>query len=110
MRFLSLFLDGFGCRIEGAYRWCGDVRQVSADTGRVDNIVEGELVDESTALQEKGQWLFRRQFRSLPVILSFRTWPIPPEAPATTWDFFQYMFNDVSKKKKNFAPAFIVSG
>ena len=47
------------------YRWRGHVREVGADAGSVDHIVEGELVDKRTDLQQKGQWLFNSQFWSL---------------------------------------------
>jgi hypothetical protein len=35
------------------------VGQVGSDTGRVDNIVEGELVNKLTGLEEQRQWLRR---------------------------------------------------
>lgn len=38
----------------------GDVRQVGGNTGGVDNIVEGELIDERGELQEQGQGLLAR--------------------------------------------------
>jgi hypothetical protein len=33
------------------------VGQIGSDTGRVDDIVESELVNELAGLEEKGQWL-----------------------------------------------------
>ena len=37
----------------------GDVREIGSDTGGVDNIVEGELVDERAGLEEEGERLER---------------------------------------------------
>lgn len=41
------------------HRVGGDVREVGGNTGGVDNIVEGELIDERGELQEQGQGLWR---------------------------------------------------
>jgi hypothetical protein len=61
------------------------VRQVNADPGSVDDIVEGELVDERTGLHEEGQRLVASSAHVAPVkIDSSSTWPMPPDAPATT--------------------------
>jgi hypothetical protein len=40
-----------------SYCWAGDVGQVGSDTGRVHDIVEGELGDKLAGLEEEGQWL-----------------------------------------------------
>lgn len=45
------------------------MREISCNTGGVDNIVEGELVNEGAELEEKGQWL------SLIVGVSFLNYP-----------------------------------
>ena len=39
----------------------GDVRKVGSHTGGVDDIVEGELVDERAGLEEEGQRLGERR-------------------------------------------------
>jgi hypothetical protein len=39
------------------YRVGGDVRQIGRDTGGVDDIVQGELVNQRGELEEKGQRL-----------------------------------------------------
>jgi hypothetical protein len=39
------------------YRLRGDVRQISSDTGGVDDIVEGKLVNEGAVLEKQGQRL-----------------------------------------------------
>jgi hypothetical protein len=38
------------------------VGQIGSDTGGVDDIVEGELVDELAGLEEQRQWLRRVSF------------------------------------------------
>ncbi len=63
-----------------------DVGQVGRHAWGVDDIVEGELVDEWGRLEEEGEWL--------PQTWSVWSWtigistsltcPIPPDAPATT--------------------------
>lgn len=82
----------------GAYRRGGDVGEIGGNTGSVDNIVQSQLVDERTGLEEEGQRLIaRRCVVSLGVRLRrlrekiekrrrgrLHTCPIPPEAPATT--------------------------
>lgn len=64
------------------------MRQVGGNTGGVDNIVEGELIDERGELQEQGQGLWRvdqhRRMTDDAVKGELHTCPIPPEAPATT--------------------------
>lgn len=42
-----------------AYGNGGDVREIGGDTGSVDNIVEGELIDERAGLEEEGERLER---------------------------------------------------
>lgn len=51
--------------------------QVGSNTGSVDNIVQGELVNEGAELQEEGQWLEKKGglarsalFSSLPRLAS----------------------------------------
>jgi len=68
------------------------VRKISSNTGGVDNIVEGQLVNIRAQLEEEGERLFAPGQFSCSSIFYFssdpelvlRTWPIPPEAPATT--------------------------
>lgn len=48
-------------KVEETYSLGGDVGQVSTNTWGVDDIVEGELVDERAELQEQGQRLKRIQ-------------------------------------------------
>jgi hypothetical protein len=43
----------------GAYRGGGDVGEIGGNTGSVDNIVQSQLVDEGTGLEEEGQRLMR---------------------------------------------------
>jgi hypothetical protein len=45
-----------------SYRWCGDVREVGSDTWCVDDIVEGELVNELAVLEEEREGLSGGQF------------------------------------------------
>jgi hypothetical protein len=61
-------------RLEIAYRGGGDVGQVGRNTGSVDDIVEGELVDEGRSLEEEGQrldcsqlWISRGSTEDSPV-------------------------------------------
>jgi hypothetical protein len=42
---------------KSTYRGGGDVREIGGDAGRVDDIVEGKLIDERRCLEKKGQWL-----------------------------------------------------
>jgi hypothetical protein len=44
-----------------SYRWCGDVREVGSDTWCVDDIVEGELVNELAVLEEEREGLLGGQ-------------------------------------------------
>jgi hypothetical protein len=44
-----------------SYRWCGDVREVGSDTWCVDDIVEGELVNELAVLEEERERLLGGQ-------------------------------------------------
>lgn len=48
---------GAGEREVGAYRRGGDVGEIGGNTGSVDNIVQSQLVDEGTGLEEEGQRL-----------------------------------------------------
>lgn len=48
--------------------------QVGSNTGSVDNIVQGELVNEGAELQEEGQWLEKRGVSSFSFIF-FTTAP-----------------------------------
>lgn len=58
--------------------------KVGGNTWSVDNIVEGELVNERACLQEEGQRLwFMCQQRFGRFRMSRNTCPIPPAAPAT---------------------------
>jgi len=90
---------GPDCRGGAAYSIGGDVRQVSGNTGSVDNIVEDELVNEGGELEEERQWLCgnnpdvsRLRPLNIGLILAGRidpkrgshTCPMPPAAPATT--------------------------
>lgn len=56
--------------------------QIGGDAGGVDDIVEGELVDERAGLEEEGQGLGGVSWH-LAVMAGGRTWPMPPEAPRT---------------------------
>jgi len=62
------------------------MREISRYAGGVDDIVEGELVDERGRLEEEGErlLLFLSVSRSTIGISTSLTCPIPPEAPATT--------------------------
>ena len=62
------------------------MRQVGSDTGGVDDIVEGELVNERGELEEQRQRLeCAVSACSFPSAFGgHHTCPIPPEAPATT--------------------------
>jgi hypothetical protein len=40
-----------------AYCFAGDVGEIGSNAGRVDNIVQSELVDEGVSLEEERQWL-----------------------------------------------------
>lgn len=60
--------------------------QVSGNTGGVDDIVEGELVDERGVLEEEGQRLLGAVISFLASVMlpsAAHTWPIPPAAPRT---------------------------
>jgi hypothetical protein len=57
--------------------------EVGGDAGGVDDIVEGELVNEGRGLEEQGQWLEAGQYERSKGV-QHHTWPMPPEAPATT--------------------------
>jgi hypothetical protein len=41
-----------------AYGSGRDVRKISSNTGGVDNIVKGQLVNKRAQLEEEGEWLF----------------------------------------------------
>lgn len=60
--------------------------EIGSNTWGVDNIVEGELIDERAVLEEEGQRLNRTSsaIESSLTVQSRHTCPIPPEAPATT--------------------------
>lgn len=68
--------------------------EIGSNTGRVDNIVESKLVNKGAQLEKKRQRLFISSCQSVCEFLDclflrsspglLRTWPIPPEAPATT--------------------------
>lgn len=67
--------------------------KVGGNTGGVDDIVEGKLVNEGRELEEEGQRLPKRHLVSPCATLTCAqkagvwrhfTCPIPPEAPATT--------------------------
>lgn len=75
------------------------MREIGSDTGGVDDIVEGELINERRELEEEGQRLrhiWSALLSSQPPIRALRrgtchgqdgiklTCPIPPAAPATT--------------------------
>lgn len=45
----------------GAYRGGGDVGEIGGNTGSVDNIVQSQLVDERTGLEEEGQRLVAKR-------------------------------------------------
>lgn len=47
-------------RVGSAYSWGRDVRKVGGNTGSVDDIVEGELIDERAGLEEERKRLARR--------------------------------------------------
>ena len=60
--------------------------EIGSDTWGVDNIVQCQLGDERRGLEEKGQGL-REEMVSrncVSVVHWQATYPIPPEAPATT--------------------------
>ena len=64
------------------------MRQISGNAGCVDDIVEGELVNEGAQLQEQRKGL---EQAALALVISNsmqrggkQTCPMPPEAPATT--------------------------
>jgi hypothetical protein len=70
------------------------VRKIGSYTGSIDDIVKGELRDEWASLEKEGKWLFEeidmsvisiRSRVGIPLLEEDKsTWPIPPEAPATT--------------------------
>lgn len=60
------------------------MREIGSDTGGVDNIVEGELVDERAGLEEEGERLERLADEGVRGVAWELTWPMPPEAPRTT--------------------------
>lgn len=73
----------------------GDVRKVRGDARGVDDVIESKLIDKRAGLQQKRQRLLNRQYVSvygrgnISHVYTFsstmkRTWPMPPEAPATT--------------------------
>lgn len=45
--------------VSSTYGLGGDVGEIGGNTGGVDNIVEGELIDERAELEEEGQRLNR---------------------------------------------------
>ena len=65
--------------------------EIGRNTWSVDNIVEGELVNEWACLEEKGQWLWIMcQQRFGRFRMSCSTCPIPPAAPATAIEWLVY--------------------
>ncbi len=63
----------------------GDVGQVGRHAGGVDDIIEGELVDERGGLEEEGERLYMWSVSWSTIgILTSLTCPMPPDAPATT--------------------------
>ena len=66
------------------------MRQVGGDAWGVDDIVEGQVVDEWAGFEEEGEWLCERksvrgvQWCGGDCLGCILTWPMPPDAPATT--------------------------
>lgn len=60
--------------------------EISGNTWGVDDIVEGQLIDEWAGLEEEGQRLNESALAIVLLIVDkhSHTCPIPPEAPATT--------------------------
>ena len=66
------------------------MREIGGNTGGVDKIVEGKLVNKRAGLQEERERLYRTTIRvRFDRYIGQRgrggnhTWPIPPEAPRT---------------------------
>ena len=55
---IALFMRWWG----NSYSGGGNVGEISCDTGGVDNIVEGELVNQGAVLEQQGQWLLEWKY------------------------------------------------
>ena len=74
-----------------AYRAGRDVREVGGDAGGVNDIIECQLVNEGAVLEEQRERLpeadrqvSKQQRKGVAGARGQQTWPMPPEAPATT--------------------------